>query len=104
MFGWRPFALIQSGKNEMRPFLCFRFRVSEKVNATVNVVGIRRARDRKRIEDFLEPAEINRAGKFNRQRAAPISGELLEGGAPRFPFSSRANFHWLGNENRERRL
>src|ERR1044071_1807408 len=48
------------------------------MNATVRMISTWRARNGKRIRDFGEPAQIDRAGQFAGKRVAPLSCELAD--------------------------
>src|SRR5436190_179273 len=78
VFALWPFALVETGQNQVRPFVRFRLGIGKQMDAAVKMVGFRGALYCEGIENFFEPAEIAGARKFCGQCAAPAPRELLD--------------------------
>ena len=82
----RPFALIQTGKNQMRPFLAFAIGIRKELNPAIRMIAFGRSRPHGRVENFLQPAQIDRTGEFVMHSAPPVVAESLHFKPALLPF------------------
>src|ERR1700730_535881 len=99
-----PFALIEPGQDQVRPFLSFSFGVGKQMKPAVDMFALRGPRDFKRIENFFQPAEIDRPRKFRGKICAPLLSDPFDFRPSSVPFQFREDRVRLLKELRKRGL